>query len=394
MSDIMGYTSELSVKRHTPDDPSFTPLPIYRVMDEKGTILNEDHDPNLGKEMSLKLYKGMTKLHVMDNILYDVQRQGRISFYMTNFGEEGTHFGSAAALDPEDTVFAQYREAGVLMWRGFTIQNMVDQCYSNKDDLGKGRQMPVHYGSKDLNFHTISSPLGTQIPQASGAAYALKLLKKNTCVIVYFGEGAASTSDFHPALNFAATLDCPTIFFCRNNGYAISTPADEQYRGDGIASRGYGYGMDTIRCDGNDIWAVYNATKKAREITTQESRPVLLEAITYRVGHHSTSDDSSRYRTQEEIQYWQKHDNPIHRLRWYLEQRKWWSQEEEDAWQKEIRKHVLDALRAAESKKKPPINDLFTDVYEELPAHLRSQQKNLQEHLRRHAGQYGEDQHV
>lgn len=132
------------------------------------------------------------------------------------------------------------------------MDEIMNQCYSNDLDYGKGRQMPVHYGSRKLNFQTISSPLGTQIPQAAGAAYALKRSGKEACVVCYFGEGAASEGDFHAALNMASTTGSPVIFFCRNNGYAISTPAKEQYRGDGIAARGHGYGMATVRVDGND----------------------------------------------------------------------------------------------------------------------------------------------
>ncbi|KAJ8957254.1 hypothetical protein NQ318_007818 [Aromia moschata] len=186
----------------------------------------------------------MTLLSNMDKILYESQRQGRISFYMTNYGEEASHIGSAAALNNEDVVYGQYREVGVLLWRGFTLQQFVDQCYGNKDDTsGKGKQMPVHYGSKKLNFVTISSPLGTQMPQAVGSAYALR--NTNRVVICYFGDGAASEGDAHAAFNFAATLECPVILFCRNNGYAISTPVEEQYKGDGIAARGPSYGIHT-----------------------------------------------------------------------------------------------------------------------------------------------------
>lgn len=140
--------------------------------------------------------------------------------------------------------------------------------------------MPVHYGSKALNFVTISSPLSTQMPQAAGAAYALK--GKNRVVICYFGEGAASEGDAHAAFNFAATLNCPVLMFCRNNGYAISTPVKDQYRGDGIAGRGPGYGMNTIRVDGNDVFAVYNVTKVAKEYALKKNKPVLIEALTYR----------------------------------------------------------------------------------------------------------------
>uniref|UniRef100_A0A2K5KVB1 2-oxoisovalerate dehydrogenase subunit alpha n=1 Tax=Cercocebus atys TaxID=9531 RepID=A0A2K5KVB1_CERAT len=239
-------------------------IPIYRVMDRQGQIINPSEDPHLPKEKVLKLYKSMTLLNTMDRILYESQRQGRISFYMTNYGEEGTHVGSAAALDNTDLVFGQYREAGVLMYRDYPLELFMAQCYGNISDLGKGRQMPVHYGCKERHFVTISSPLATQIPQAVGAAYAAKRANANRVVICYFGEGAASEGDAHAGFNFAATLECPIIFFCRNNGYAISTPTSEQYRGDGIAARGPGYGIMSIRVDGNDVFAVYNATKEAR----------------------------------------------------------------------------------------------------------------------------------
>lgn len=155
-------------------------------MNKAGQIVNEKDDPKLDKETVVKMYKDMTLLNVMDKILYESQRQGRISFYMTNYGEEATHIGSAAALTNEDVVYGQYREAGVLMWRGFTLSQFMDQCYGNIADGGKGKQMPVHYGSKDLNFVTISSPLGTQMPQAVGAAYALKGKNKVTKNLQYF----------------------------------------------------------------------------------------------------------------------------------------------------------------------------------------------------------------
>jgi 2-oxoisovalerate dehydrogenase E1 component alpha subunit len=198
----------------------------------------------------------MCTLNIMDLIMYEAQRQGRISFYMTSYGEEGSIVASAAALTNDDVFFGQYREAGVLLWRGFTLDEFMNQMYSNEADYGKGRQMPVHYGSKKLNFQTISSPLGTQIPQAVGSAYALKRQGAKAVAVCFFGDGAASEGDFHAALNMAATTESPVIFICRNNGYAISTPTSEQYRGDGIASRGHGYGIDTIRVDGNDALVI------------------------------------------------------------------------------------------------------------------------------------------
>jgi len=323
----------------------------------------------------------------MDSLLYDAQRQGRLSFYMTSFGEEATVIGSAAALNNDDEIFAQYREFGVLMWRGWTFRNFTNQCVGTDLDLGKGRQMPIHYGTRELHFQTVSSPLATQIPQASGSAYAYKLEGKGKCVVCYFGEGAASEGDFHPALNFAATLDCPVIFFCRNNGYAISTSTADQYRGDGIASRGHGYGIATIRVDGNDILGVHMATKAARAIAVEQNRPVLIEAMTYRVGAHSTSDDPTRYRPGDEPEKMSKY-HPISRTRILLEANKLWDDEKEVALKSRVRKEVIAAYKRAQAALKPPITDLFTDVYAELPPHLREQQSELNQHLATFPEQY------
>ncbi|RHZ15277.1 hypothetical protein DYB37_003963, partial [Aphanomyces astaci] len=298
--------------------------------------------------------------------------QGRISFYMTAFGEEGTLFGSAAAIKPRDMVFAQYREAGVLMYRGFTLDQFADQLFSNEGDLGKGRQMPVHYGSKELNYQTVSSPLATQLPQAAGAAYGFKVAKEDRIAICYFGEGAASEGDFHAALNFAATRDCPVLYFARNNGYAISTPVKDQFRGDGIASRGAGYGIPVIRVDGNDLFAVYEVTKKAREMILTGGRPVLIEAMSYRQGHHSTSDDSTRYREVSEIKFWKDTNCPINRLKLYMLDQGWWSEERDQALKDAERINVLQSLAKAEAKGIPEIQTMFDDVYFEKPRHIQA----------------------
>ena len=160
-------------------------------------------------------------------------------------------------------------------------------------------------------------------------------------------------------------------FYSRNNGYAISTPAHEQYRGDGIAVRGPSYGMATIRVDGNDIFAVYNATKKAREICLNQSRPVLIEAMTYRIGHHSTSDDSSAYRSVDEVRYWDQKGHPIARFAAYLQSKGFWSMEQEKEWKDDSRKQVMEAFARAEKRPKPKWQEMFYDVYDELPAHLQ-----------------------
>ncbi len=243
--------------------------------------------------------------------------------------------------------------------------------------------------------HTISSPLGTQIPHASGAAYALKIQRMQNpsaparVAVVYFGEGAASEGDFHAALNMAATRSCPVVFVCRNNGYSISTPALEQYRGDGIASRGLGYGIDTVRVDGNDVWAVREATRRARDLALRDGgRPVLVECLTYRVGHHSTSDDSFAYRQRVEVEDWKRRDNPLSRLRKWMEARGCWDEGREKEARETIRRDLLRAFAEAEREKKPPLRGMFDDVYEHLTPDLEVQMAQLKDHLDRYPAEY------
>ena len=363
--------------------------PVYRILGREGKLLGDAKVPEgLDQDKITSMYKAMVRVQAMDDIFYNAQRQGRISFYMQNSGEEGIQTGSAAALTNDDVILAQYRELGVLLWRGFSLQQAADQCFSNEKDLGKGRQMPVHYGSKELNFQTISSPLATQLPQASGVAYALKMSKKDAVAVTYFGEGAASEGDFHAAVNIASTLDAPAIFFCRNNGYAISTPVKDQFRGDGIVSRAAGYGVHAIRVDGNDIFAVYEAVKEAKAVALRESRPVLIEAMSYRRGHHSTSDDSTRYRSLSEIEHWQQHLDPVTRLRSFMTERGWWSEDEETSLRDEERLLVLDALTTAENRPKGSYVELFQDVYKDMPPNLIKQRKELIDHMQKYPDHY------
>ena len=208
-------------------------------------------------------------------------------------------------------------------------------------------------------------------------------------VACYFGEGAASEGDFHAALNIAATRACPIVFICRNNGYAISTPTLEQYRGDGIASRGIGYGIDTIRVDGNDIFAVREVTKEARRMALQDGgKPILIEAMSYRVSHHSTSDDSFAYRAKVEVEDWKRRDNPITRLRKWMERQGIWDAGREKEVRSEVRREVLKAVGKAEKEKKPAIREMFTDVYEELSEEARGHMGELRGVLERYPEEY------
>ncbi|XP_061971891.1 2-oxoisovalerate dehydrogenase subunit alpha 2, mitochondrial isoform X2 [Populus nigra] len=337
------------------------------------------------------MYSDMATLQTMDTIFYEAQRQGRISFYLTTIGEEAINIASAAALTIDDFVVPQYREPGVLLWRGFTLQQFANQCFSNKDDDCRGRQMPIHYGSKKLNYFTVASTIASQLPHAVGVAYSLKMDGKDACAVTYFGDGGSSEGDFHAALNFAAVTEAPVLFICRNNGWAISTPTSDQFRSDGIVVRGEAYGVRSIRVDGNDTLALYSTVRAAREMAIREQRPILVEALTYRVGHHSTSDDSTKYRPVDEIELWRSARDPIARFRKWIESNGWWSGEAESELRSNVRKQLLDAIQVAERTEKPPLVDIFTDVYDVPPTNLSEQEKWLRETIKIHPQDYPSD---
>ncbi|KAF2261947.1 2-oxoisovalerate dehydrogenase subunit alpha mitochondrial precursor [Lojkania enalia] len=375
-------------------------ISTYRVMDQSGAVIDKEAGVDTEDEEALELYRNMVCLSIMDLLMFEAQRQGRLSFYMVSAGEEGISIGSASVLSPADVVFCQYRETGVYMQRGFTLDQFMNQLFANSKDIGLGRNMPVHYGSSELNIHTISSTLATQIPHAAGAAYALKLQNQQQpevpprITVCYFGEGAASEGDFHAALNIAATRQVPAIFICRNNGYAISTPTSDQYRGDGIASRGAGYGMDTLRVDGNDIFAVRRATKEARRLALENGgKPVLIEMMAYRVGHHSTSDDSFAYRQKVEVEDWKRRDNPLTRLRKWLESRNIWDEAKERELRSRLRKEILVAFDKAEKEKKPGIKHAFEGVWEDITEEQKMHIEELTDILQRYPKEYDIEQH-
>ncbi len=381
-----------TTKSKTVYTPGFTDgaeyrIPTFKLLKQDGTLYKGGKAPDIDKEKALRIYHAMVTTRVLDERMLAAQRQGRLSFYMQCTGEEAAIIGSTAALDDADMIMAQYREQGSMAYRGFTIDEFMNQLFGNEKDYGKGRQMPVHYGSSKLNYMTISSPLATQIPQATGYAYGQKMAGSKQCTIVYFGEGAASEGDFHAGLNMAAVHRVPAIFFCRNNGYAISTPANEQFAADGIAPRGFGYKMDTIRVDGNDLLAVYQATEAARKLAVEENRPVLIEAMTYRLAAHSSSDDPSGYRSKDEEAVWREKD-PILRVQNWLTRKKWWSESQEKELQERLRREVLETMKRAQKLPPPPLETLVTDVYDEVPPLLNRQFEKLKAHIRKYPDEY------
>ncbi|MAM89656.1 thiamine pyrophosphate-dependent dehydrogenase E1 component subunit alpha [Allohahella sp. A8] len=382
-------TTKKSKDVHSPvftDGAEFS-IPTFSLLKVDGTLHKGGKPPELNESQALRIYRSMVSTRILDERMLAAQRQGRLSFYMQCTGEEAAVVGSTAALDDSDMIMAQYREQASLAYRGFTIEEFMNQLFGNDLDYGKGRQMPVHYGSTKLNYMTVSSPLATQIPQATGYAYGQKLAGDGHCTAVYFGEGAASEGDFHAALNMAAVLRVPVIFLCRNNGYAISTPAVEQFAADGVAPRAFGYKMDVIRVDGNDILAVLAATRAARKLAVDDNRPVLIEMLTYRLAAHSSSDDPSGYRSKDEEAVWHDKD-PILRMQRWLIKKKWWDESQEKNLQESLRKEVLETMKRAQKRSPPPLESLITDVYEQVPPALNAQMDKLKAHIRRYPNEY------
>lgn len=344
-------------------------------LDEEGK-LSSDCEHKISDEDLIKGYTTMMLTRLVDERMITLQRQGIISFALSSLGEEACAVASAAALKPQDWMYPQYREAGIMFWRGFTIQQYIHQMFGDAFDLGLGRQMPNHFGAREVNVVTVSSPIGTKIPHAAGAAYAMKLQGEKAVAICYFGEGATSEGDFHAGLNFAAVRKAPVIFFCRNNGYAISTPCSRQFASDGIAPKGAGYGIKSLRVDGNDFFAVHEVVSEARAYCIEDKGPFLIEAMTYRRGPHSTSDDPSLYRSDEEVKKWEK-KCPMLRLGYYLRGRGLSDEIKEKEMSIKISEEITRAINQAKNSPKPPLKSLFENVYFEVPQTLKEQYEQI-----------------
>lgn len=348
---------------------------LRRVLDDDGRPLPGARVPEIPDATLVKIFDAMLLVRIVDDRMMRLQRQGRLGFYMKSIGEEASHF-AVAALREGDWIFPSYREQGAWFWRGYTIQQFIDQLFGNEGDPIKGRQMPVHHSASWLNLVSISSPVGTQIPQAVGAAYAAKVMGKDDVSMVFFGEGTSSTGEFHVGLNFAAVWKAPCVFLCRNNGWAISVPKEKQTASKTFAQKALGYGMPGVRVDGNDVLAVWAVADEAIERARAGEGPTLIEALTYRVQGHSSSDDPSVYRDPKEPEVWEKKD-PINRLRGYLRHRDLWSEAREKELAEQYNQEITDALAAADHKAAPPVDTMFDDVYQEQPWNLREQREWL-----------------
>ncbi|MCL4323253.1 MAG: thiamine pyrophosphate-dependent dehydrogenase E1 component subunit alpha [Candidatus Thermoplasmatota archaeon] len=250
------------------------------------------------KEKIIDGYRAMVLSRTLDKKIVMSQRQGRVGFYTPTMGQEATQVGLSMNLEDQDLIFEYYRDVPLMLHRGVKPETIIDQIIGNSDDKEKGRQMPSHYTAKDHNFMSVQSPVATNLPPAVGAAYSIKYQKKDGIVIATFGDGSTSTPDFHAALNLAAVFDLPVVFLCENNKWAISYPVEKQTRSE-IWKKAEGYGMRGVLVDGNDLLEMYKVAKEEIDKVRVDGKPVLIEAVSYRMGPHSTSDDPSKYRTDD-----------------------------------------------------------------------------------------------
>ena len=320
----------------------------------------------------------MVRIRVIDARLEKLQRQGRIAFHVGCLGEEGAIIGAAAGLRDQDWIVPCYREVGALLWRGYPLQRYIDHMYGNADDPMKGRQMPDHTVCRDLRYLSVSAPIGTQITHAVGLAWAAKHKGNDDVAAVFFGDGATSSNDFHAAMNFAAVFESPTVFLCRNNGWAISLPASEQTKSKDFASKANAYGMRSTRVDGNDVLAVREAVQAAVLMAAQGRGPTLVELVTYRLGGHSTSDDPTVYRSAEVVDA-ERINDPVQRFRAKLTRAGLWNDAQDQQLHDEFKQELAQAVAAAEAKPMPDVGTLFHDVYKEQPWHLAEQQQDCEQ---------------
>ena len=327
--------------------------------------MDDSIDHGLSEDQIKEMYHLMTLTRAFDEKLFKLQRSGKIGTYASCKGQEAAQVGSAFALGKEDWMIPAFREAAAYLTRGIDRVKFI-QAWN-----GDTRAY-YNPGGKDL---PVAIPVASQLLTATGIAWASKLQKKDEVSIVYFGDGATSEGDFHEALNFAGVHKIPIIFLCQNNQWAISTPRKMQTASKTIAQKAIAYGINGIQVDGNDVIAMYTATKKAIE-DAKQGIPTLIEAITYRLADHTTSDDASKYRNEEELHGWETKD-PLIRVKKHFEKIGTWSEEYGNWLADQNKKEVDEAVEKGLAIEKRPPEDLFKNIYAEMPPELQKQQEYL-----------------
>lgn len=342
------------------------------VLDEQGVV-----DPALMPELSAEqiraLYKHMILTRQLDDKMFIMQRQGRLGTFPRVMGQEGAHVGAAFALRPDDWLVPAFRETGALLWRGIPMAQLLQ--YWSGDE--RGGAFP-----RELNTLPIAIPVGTHMLHAVGIGWGLQHAGRNAAVLTFFGEGATSEGDFSEAMNMAGVFQAPVVFFCQNNQYAISLPYSKQTAAPTVAQKAVGYGMTGVRVDGNDVFAVYKVTSEALERARSGLGPTLIEAYTYRVTDHTTSDDARRYRVDTEVAEWKKRD-PIERLGLYMRSAGLLDDTTAADILAEANQEVARAVEDFEAM--PPIEpeEIFAHVYAVLPPALAEQREAVKTRLRK-----------
>ena len=373
--------------KHTPHRPdpmveahetSEHALGLVRVMRFNGELEGE-WDPKLDADKLRDGLKYMMINRAMDERMFNMQRQGKLSFYMKSTGEEAISVAMAMALNNDDMIFPTYRQVGILIARGCPMEDMMCQLLSNKGDALQGKSLPILFSFKDYGFFSVSGNLGTQLIQGVGWGMAKAYKGTDDIASVITGEGATAEGDFHYALNFASTYRAPCIINVVNNQWAISSfQGIAAGEGETFAARGTGYGLATLRVDGNDFLAVYAAIEWAAERARRGGGATVIEHFTYRMEGHSTSDDPTKYRPKDEPDVWPFGD-PIERLKTHLVAINEWDDAQEDVLKKEITDYIRKSYKAAEklgsmaTESGIPPETMFEQVYEEMPRHIRDQ---------------------
>jgi pyruvate dehydrogenase E1 component alpha subunit/2-oxoisovalerate dehydrogenase E1 component alpha subunit len=365
--------------------PEDLPTDLFSRLDPEGVLHGE---PSLPLEEALAIYRHMLRQRLIDERMLTLQRQGRIGFYGACTGQEASVFGTAAAAQPTDWIVPALREAGILLYRGLPLRTYFRQLLGNVDDITQGRQMPCHPPGGGFHYITMSSVIANHLPQANGLALAGKIRRDGRVTLAYMGDGATSEGDFHVALNVAAVQRLPVVWICQNNQWSISVPVGRQTAAASIASRAKGYGIPGVRVDGNDLFAVHEATREAIERARSGGGPTLVECLTYRLGAHTTSDDPSRYRDEAVTQRWWGLD-PLVRLRRLFTVRGLW----DDAREEEVRAAVDAEIRGTwaevEGAEAPPPESILHDVFAEPTPQLREQRARLLRSIEKGAGASG-----